>query len=57
MNQMKAFIEKARNDSKLAVELTALGITGAEPDEIVAVAAEHGFTITAEDLRQAATGG
>ena len=54
MNQMQAFIEKARNDSGLMAKLDALGASGAGPDKIVALAATYGFTITEEDCRQAA---
>ena len=53
MEQMKAFIEKAKNDSALMDKLNKLGASGAAPDKIVALAAEHGFAITAEDYRQA----
>ena len=54
MTQMQAFIEKAKNDKALMAKLDALGVAGAEPDKIIALAAEYGFTITAEDYRQAA---
>ena len=100
MNQMQAFIEKAKNDKALMAKLDALGASGAEPVEqfstqreiltpaaecqelsmpnlgalderpsagvserltfgdkmpgkVVALAAEYGFTITAEDYQQA----
>ena len=53
MEQMKAFIEKARNDKALMAKLDELSAGGAEMDKIIALAAEHGFTITAEDYRQA----
>ena len=52
MEQMNAFIEKAKNDKALMAKLDALGASGAEASEIVALAAEHGFAITEEDLRQ-----
>jgi len=54
MNQMQSFIEKAKNDKELMAKLNILGAAGAEADKIVALAAEHGFSITAEDYRQAA---
>ena len=54
MNQMQAFIDKARSDSALMAKLDALGASGAEASEVVALAAEYGFTVTAEDIRQAA---
>ena len=54
MNQMQAFIEKARHDKELMAKLDALGASGAGADKIIALAAEYGFTITAEDCRQAA---
>ena len=54
MNQMKAFIEKAKNDKELMAKLNALGASGAGADKIVALAAEYGFAITEEDYRQAA---
>jgi len=53
MNQMQAFIEKAKNDKELMAKLNTLGASGAEADKIVALAAEYGVTITAEDCRQA----
>ena len=53
MNQMQSFIEKAKNDKDLMAKLDTLGASGAEADKIVALAAEHGFSITAEDYQQA----
>ena len=57
MEQMQAFIEKAKNDKELMAKLDALGASGAGPDkmpgEIVALAAEYGFSITEEDYRKA----
>jgi len=49
MDQMQSFIEKAKSDSSLLAKLNELDTEG-----IVAFAAEHGFSITAEDCRQAA---
>ena len=54
MNQMQAFIEKAKNDKALMAKLDALGASGAEADKIIALAAEHGFSITEADCREAA---
>ena len=54
MEQMKALLEKARNDKELMAKLDALGASGAEADKIIALAVEYGFSITAEDYRQAA---
>ena len=53
MNQMQAFIEKAKNDKELMAKLDALGAAGAGMDKVVALATENGFSITAEDYRQA----
>ena len=53
MNQMQSFIEKAKNDKDLMAKLDALGASGAEPDKIVALAAEHGFSITVEEYQLA----
>ena len=52
MEQMQAFIEKAKSDSSLMAKLDELGAAGAEG--IVALAAEYGFTVTVEDCREAA---
>jgi len=48
MNQMQAFIEKAKSDSSLLAKLNELDAEG-----IVALAAEHGYNITVEDYREA----
>ena len=53
MNQMQAFIAKARNDITLISKLDKLGVSGAGEEKIVALAAEHGFSITAEDYQSA----
>ena len=50
MEQLKAFIEKAKTDKVLAEKLDILGIKGAGDDEIIALAAEYGFTITKEEI-------
>ena len=51
---MQAFIEKVKSDSSLMAKLDELGAAGASAEEIVALAAEHGFTVTVEDCREAA---
>ena len=57
MNQMQAFIEKAKNDKALMAKLNELGASGTEPDKIpgkiIALAAEHGFSITVEEYQLA----
>ena len=53
MNQMQSFIEKAKTDKDLMTKLNALGASGASMDKVVALAAEHGFTISEEDCRMA----
>jgi len=50
MEQLKLFIAKAKTDSELMAKINAFGANDANADEIIALAAEHGFTITAEDL-------
>jgi len=51
MEQLKLFLERANQDNELAEKLTALG--GAfDNDSVIALAAEHGFTVTAEDIKQ-----
>ena len=53
MEQLKAFIEKAKTDSALLAKLNALGAKNAEAGEIIALAAEHGFAITAGEYAEA----
>ena len=52
MEQLKLFLEKAKTDSELAARLDALGAKKAGDDEVIALAAEHGFTFTKEDIEQ-----
>ena len=52
MEQLKAFLEKAKTDSELAAKLDELGSQKAVDDEYIALAAEHGFTFTKEDIEQ-----
>ena len=53
MNQMQSFIEKVKTDTDLMTKLNALGASGASMDKVVALAAEHGFTVSEEDCRMA----
>ena len=56
MNQLQAMLEKAKTDKVLMDKLEELGRKNAVPEEIIAFAADHGFTITANDLEVAACG-
>ena len=49
MEQLKLFLEKANQDKELAEKLKELGADAADND-IIALAAEHGFTVTVEDI-------
>ena len=53
MGQMQAFIEKARTDSALMAKLNAPGNGEEASEKVIAIAAEYGFAVTAEDYRQA----
>jgi len=53
MNQMQAFIEKAKSDNALMAKLDELGATGAGEEAVVALAAEYGYNITVEDYQSA----
>ena len=50
MEQLNAFIEKAKSDNELTEKLNTLGQKGAGSDEYITLAAGYGFTITAEEL-------
>jgi len=50
MEQLKAFLEKAGTDSELSGKLDELGEDINKPETIIAFAAEHGFTITVEEI-------
>jgi len=50
MEQLKAFIEKAQSDKELMGKLDTLGEKDAGADEIIALAKESGFTITADEI-------
>ena len=52
MEQLNALIEKAKTDNELKEKINALGSKGAGDDEIVALAAEYGFTITVEQMEE-----
>jgi len=53
MEQLKAFLEKAGADSELTVKLEKLHENDNVSEELIAIAAEHGFTITAEEIEDA----
>ena len=57
MEQLKLFLEKAKTDGGLMAKLDELGAKKAADDEIIALAAEHGFTFTKEELEQLRTEG
>jgi len=50
MSQMKAFIEKANSDESLTAKLNELGEKDIKDEEIIALAAEYGFTITKDEI-------
>ena len=50
MEQLKAMLEKAKTDKELTARLYELSQKDAASDEIIALAAEYGFVVTAEDL-------
>jgi len=50
VEQLKAFIEKVNSDKELLEKVDALGAKGANNDELISLAAECGFTITADEL-------
>jgi len=52
MEQIKLFLEKAQSDSELAAKLEEMRVNDAGADELIAFAAEYGFTITKEELEQ-----
>ena len=51
MNQIKALLEKAKSDENLMEKLNELG-KKEQDDEIIALASEHGFTITKEEMEE-----
>jgi len=48
VEQLKAFIEKVESDKELSEKVNAIGAKGAGSDELISLAAECGFIITAE---------
>jgi len=52
MEQLKAFIEKAKSDKELEDKLTALHLNNAAAEEYVTLAADNGFTITADEFNE-----
>ena len=50
-NTLLSMLEKAKTDMAFMDKLEELGRKNAAPEEIVALAAEYGFSITAEDLK------
>jgi len=57
MEQLRLFIEKAKADSGLMSKLDELGAKNAGDDEIIALAEEHGYIFTKEDIEQMSTPG
>ena len=49
LEQLKAFLEKAKGDSNLQERLKA----AADSDAVVSIAKESGFSISADDLKNA----
>ena len=52
MNHIKAFFEKAMVDEKIMAKLNELG-EKAQDEEIIALASQHGFTITKDEIENA----
>ena len=52
MEQINALIEKAKSDKELMDKLDALGEKDAGNDEIITLAKEYGFTVTAEEIEK-----
>jgi len=52
MDQLNAFIEKTKSDDGLKAKVEALGQKGAGIDDYIALAAEYGFVITAEEFNE-----
>ena len=53
MNQIKAFYEIAMADESLMTKLNELSEKEAPDEEVIALAAEHGFTITKDEIESA----
>ena len=52
MEELRAFIEKIGLDNELKAKVEALGEKANQPDEVITLAAEYGFTVTIEDCEQ-----
>jgi len=50
MEQLRAFIEKIESDNELKAKVEVFVEKANQPDEIITIAAEYGFIITADDL-------
>ena len=50
MEQIKVFIEKIGSDNELKAKVEALGEKAENTDEIITLAAQNGFTITADEI-------
>ena len=50
MEQLKAFLEKAGSDKELNKKINILCAKAAEADELIALAAEYGSTISVEEI-------
>ena len=52
MDQLNEFIKKAESDEELTKKLETLGHNNAQLDEYIKLAAEYGFTITEDDIKE-----
>jgi len=52
MNQFQEFINKAFENEELMEKVNELSMREPTDEEVIALAAEYGFTITADDLEQ-----
>ena len=52
MEQINLFMEKAQTDEGLAAKLKEMQANNATVEEFIALAAEHGFSVTKEDVEQ-----
>ena len=52
MEQINLFMEKVQADEELAAKLKEMQANNATVDEFIALAAEHGFTVTKEEVEQ-----
>jgi len=56
MEQIKALIEKAKSDDELMAKINALGEKDSGTEEIIVLAKEYGFIVTAEEIEKAKSG-